>query len=239
MPEIRARFDAVLDDYSAAADNLTNLLAYIVQAGPGEPALRVTLLNNTLVALVATTEEGLRNVFSEYLLIVNEQLPDHRALRKGLQKANINALLSQLKKLNEPSTTAQAASAAQNLTFCLDGNPLYRLQIEDLTYNVGNFRTNEITEVAKKAGVGDIIARVCDDPNVGDWTGREDIAGRVTALSAQWNEIFAERDLIVHKLSSANGWGAEKIERAIRLGKLLLTRVTRVVEADLRSLIAH
>lgn len=235
MPEIRARFDAAIDDFNEATENLRSLLAFVHLHGPAEATLRVTLLNNLLVAMVATSEEAIREVFNVYLSLLKEKHNDHRQLRANLQKANVNAFLAQLKKLNDGRSTEQASTLARDLSLCLTGDPQYVLMSADLTYNVGNFRSHEITEIAKRCGLTDFFRAVCDDPQVADWTGQDDCDSRVTFLVRDWNAIFDERDLIVHQISQANGWTKDRIEAAVSLARLLILRIGRVLEADIRG----
>ncbi len=191
--------------------------------------------NNMVVALCATIEETIRSIFSEYLAVLEESIRDHRNLRKTLQNANLDSSVAAMKKLKSEHEIDRRAEIALNFEKCMKGRENYFLLREDITYNVANFRTEQVTEVAKRSGVAEILQKVCDCNELEEWTGREVLDTRVTVLCNQWNEIFSERDLVVHRISSANGWAPDRIRRAIDLARLVIGRINVCLREDART----
>lgn len=226
------RLQSVIDDFETACDRLEDILQHISDRGPTDARLRVTMLNNMVVALTATIEETARSIFAEYLLIIQEEIKDHRNLRKLLQNANLDACVLALKNLKSDDEIERRSEIALNLEKCLKGRRGYFLMRDEITYNQGNFKTEQITAIAKRSGFSEILKSVCDCAEVEEWTGRDNLDARVTYLSLKWNEIFAERDLVVHRISSANGWGPDRIQQAITLARLMITRIMTCLYED-------
>lgn len=226
-----------MDDFEIACVRLEAILQHIENNGPADRQLRVTMLNNMVVALTATVEETVRSIFSEYLLVLEEQIRDHRNLRGALQKANFDSSVAALKKLRTNNEIERSAQVALNLEKCMKGRERYFLMREEITYNEANFRTEQVTSIAKRSGLTEILKKVCDCDGLEEWTGKENLDTRVTVLSVQWNEIFDERDLVVHKISSANGWGPDRIRQAIALARLVIGRINICLRDDARTLL--
>lgn len=231
------RLQPVIDDFETACDRLEDILQHISDHGPADVRLRVTMLNNMVVALTATIEETARSIFSEYLLILQEEIRDHRNLRKPLQNANLDACVLALKNLKAVDEIELRSEIALNLEKCLKGRSDYFLMRDEITYNQGNFKTEQVTAIAKRSGLAEILRAVCDCTEVEEWTGRDNLDARVTYLSLKWNEIFAERDLVVHRISSANGWGPDRIQQAIALARLMLRRIMTCLHVDAVNLL--
>ena len=233
--EIRADLEAVKGEFDGAADRLTAIISHIRSAGPDDPLLRVTMLNNVVVALCSTVEESIRNLFDAYLYIMEVSHPRHDHLRKELQRANVDSAIAELttfKKLNNVGDAHEATIVLRNLSRCLSGEEGYTLFRSRITYNHSNFRTDQITTIAKRVGIPTILSTICDCADFEDWTNAMNTEDRVRIVGIQWNEIFDERDLVVHRLSSANGWNADRIERAVQLTRLLLKRLCECLIID-------
>jgi hypothetical protein len=69
------------------------------------------------------------------------------------------------------------------------------------------------------------------------YTGAPILDVRVQRLITAWNAIFDERDLIVHSISKANGWSADKIRESMTLSRLVIARTAFCLVADLTMLI--
>lgn len=237
MLDPEPRLQSVIDDFEIACCRLEAILLHIESDGPADPQLRVTMLNNMVVALTATIEETVRSVFSEYLLLLEEEICDHRNLRRSLQNANLDASVSALKKLKADNEIERRAEIALNVEKCLKGGTGYFLMRDEVTFNEANVRTEQVTAIAKRSGLAEILKMICDCNELEEWTGKANIDTRVTVLSRDWNEIFDERDLVVHKISSANGWGSERIRQAINLARLVVGRIKVCLRDDARSLL--
>ena len=233
--DIRADLEAVSYEFDEAADRLIAILQHIRYNGPQDPLIKITMQNNIIVALCSTAEESIRNLFQEYLRILEETHPKHNFLRKELQVANMEGALAELnayKKLKAGGDKAKAVAVVKNLKACLSGEGSYELLKAKITYNQGNFKTSQISQIAKKVGIQGIIGKICDCEEIREWTNEEEDENRVNKFTVEWNEIFDERDLIVHRLSSANGWGIERIHTVIRLAKIIVERLRETLIAD-------
>jgi len=236
MADSAERFDAIVSDFKSALHTLGGVLGYVAATGPAAE-LRVLILNNNIVALTAMIEEALRGLFREYLSILEESIDDHRELRETLQKANLESAIQKLKKHSREPDFKGAAILVSNLERCLNGRAGYQLLKEEITYNQGNFRSKQVTEMSKSVGITNLWRWVCDCSLVEDTTGESNLDARVTRTTATWNEIFDERDLVVHRISQASGWGAERIEQSIYLGAIVVERVAACLAADANELV--
>jgi hypothetical protein len=131
----------------------------------------------------------------------------------------------------------KAATVVKDLSRCLNGETGYRLFKEELTYNKGNFRSLQLTEVAKNVGFTKVWTHISDCAEVEAYTGASVLDARVQRLITAWNAVFDERDLIVHSISKANGWSAEKIREAMTLSRLVIARIASCLASDLALLI--
>jgi len=83
------------------------------------------------------------------------------------------------------------------------------------------------------------VQAICDHPVVEEHTGETVLDSRVERLAARWNEIFDERDTIVHRLSQASGWSDDKIREAAKLTVLVMKRLSEVLAEDADHLISE
>lgn len=231
MPDTTPRFAAILSDFNAALDVLKSVLSHINKTKPA-PELRVVMLNSSIVALTSTIEETIRNLFSEYLSIAEEFILDHRNLRVGLQKANLECAIRELQTLKNEKNFLAASNVALNLSKCLGGLPGYHLLKKQLTYNFGNFRSKQVIDTSKNVGITEIWNLICDSTEVETYTGDTLIETRVNSLIIKWNSIFDERDLVVHQVSQATGWGEDLIGQVIELAKLVVARLGKCLADD-------
>lgn len=232
---IAPRFKTIEDEFKAALSVLGGVLSYIEQHKP-EPSLRVMMLNNTIVALVSTSEETLRDLFDEYLTILEDGFSDYRWLRAQLRSANLESA-TQLLREHRSDPDFDASAVVRDLSKCLDGVRDFRLFKEGLTYNKGNFRSWQLTEIAKNMGIERMWEQICDAPEVEAYTGEVLLQTRVNKMTALWNAVFDERDLVVHSISKASGWGAERIRQAAALFSLIIARVEASLLRDVSGLI--
>jgi hypothetical protein len=238
MFELAARFRAIEDDWKDALAILDAVLTHVADSNPAA-ALKIVILNNVIVALVSTTEEALRELFQEYLKIIEATFASHQHLRVDIQKANLECGIQQLKEYKAEADLVRAAEVVRDLSKCLNGEPGYRLFKEELTYNRGNFRSSQLTETAKNIGIHKMWAGICNCSEVEAYTGESVLDTRANKLIGAWNAVFEERDLVVHNISKASGWSAEKIREAMTLFLLIIARISACLIADLTALIAQ
>jgi hypothetical protein len=106
MSDLAERFKVVEDDYNDALATLEGVLKHVDETKPAA-SLRVVILNNVIVALISSLEETLRDMFQEYLTILEESFKNHQWLRSDLQKANLDCAIQLLRdqKMILTSTT--------------------------------------------------------------------------------------------------------------------------------------
>jgi len=229
----RAEIEPVLGDYESAIATLVASLDHIATTRP-EPTLRVMFLNNVIVSLVSISEETLRSLFQRYLYCLQELVDNHGVLRKELQRRNARQGVELLRKLEAPTDSWRALEIIEKLSRCLANTPNFELFREALTFNQGNFRSGQITEVAKNCGMIEFLKTTCDCPSFTEYFGDDDVDRRLTIFTTKWNEVFDERDTIIHRVSQASGWADERIRQAIELFLLVIRRVSEclIVDAD-------
>jgi hypothetical protein len=125
----------------------------------------------------------------------------------------------------------------KDLSRCLDGVRDFRLFKEELTYNKGNFRSRQLTEIAKNLGIDRMWEKICDAPEVEEYAEGVLLETRVNKMTADWNEVFDERDKVVHSISKASGWGADRIRQAAVLFGVIIARVGASLAQDVSELI--
>ena len=229
----RAEIEPVLGDYELALATLVASLDHIAATKP-EPTLRVMFLNSAIVSLISISEEALRSLFQRYLYCLRELVDSHDKLRKELQRRNARQGVELLRKLDIPTDIRRALDILEKLDGCLSGTPNYELFREALTFNHGNFRSSQITDIAKSCGISEFLKTACDCTVFAEYFGEDDIERRLTIFTTKWNEVFDERDTIIHRISQASGWADQRIRQAIDLFLVVMRRISEclVVDAD-------
>ncbi|MGH7814549.1 MAG: HEPN domain-containing protein [Candidatus Binataceae bacterium] len=236
MSELAERLKPIEDDFNDALATLNSVLDHVSDTKL-KPALRVVISNNVIVTLISSIEETLRNLFKAYLTTLEERFAKHQLLNLQLQRANLDCGVQQLKDHTKDSEFKLAAAVVKDLSKCLNGERDYRLFKEQLTYNKGNFRSAQLTETAKNSGMAKLWNKICQCAEIEAYTGESVLDSRVTKLTSVWNAMFDERDLIVHQISRASGWGAGQIKEEMTLSLLVIKRVASCLVADLTTLI--
>jgi hypothetical protein len=236
MFDPESRFTSIEDDFHNALATLEAVLKHVDDTKPA-PSLRIVILNNVIVALISSTEETLRDLFEEYLTILEESFANHLWLRENLKKANLECAIQLLNEHKRDADFHNAASLVKDLSTCLNGEPSYHLLKDQLTFNRGNFRSGQLTETAKNSGVSKLWSNICECEEVEAYTGESVLDSRVRKLTGAWNSLFDERDVIVHRVSQASGWGAPRILDAMSLSRLVVQRVVSCLVADISNLL--
>lgn len=236
MPNLEERFRIFEDNYDDALATLEGVLKHVSDTKP-DPALRVVILNNVIVTLISSLEETLRDIFQQYLTILQESVQNHRWLRVELQEANLDCAIKLLRDYKTYSKFDDATAVVEDLLRCLNGEPGYKLFKKELTCNKGNFRSLQVTDVAKNVGFAKLWSRIADCEEVEAYTGASNLDTRTQQLIVIWNAPFEERDLIVHNISKANGWSADQIRKAMAISRLVINRIASCLMSDLASLI--
>lgn len=226
-----AQLAAIVSDYERATQTLLSSLDHVSNSNP-PPELRVLFLNSSIVTLVSITEETIRNLFHEYLGVLQANVSSHTSLRDSLQKSNVQHGVKALAAVDIPGGATQARDLISKLEACLSGGPAYFLFRAELTYNRGNFKSAQLTDVAKNCGISEIIGVACDCPEFSELLGFEDVPRKITSFTAAWNELFAERDIVVHRISQASGWADHRIRVAVEFCQKAISRLADCLAAD-------
>jgi hypothetical protein len=232
LSRFSVRFEPIEEEFGAAVQTLREILFFINSSTP-KPNLRIVILNQIIVTLTSVLEETLKNLLTEYLMVKRSQIGDHRALAPRLQKANIDAGIANLKNAMSDANNPQAAIESLNLFRCVSGSPDFVLWSKEIVHNRSNLRSAEFTDVAKRVGFEQIWISICDNEATEDWTGEVNVDARASRIIAQWNEVFDERNIVVHNLSQASGWGETKIVQSIDLFELVVKSLSKHLQAEL------
>ena len=230
------RLEAIQADGKKALADLKHVLSFIDDNQP-DAGLRVLMVNSVIVGTVSVVEEILRQLFIEYLTIVEKSIDSHKKLRGTLRDINTQKYVENLRKLVKEKNEIDAIKLLDELRRCLNGEQNYHLAKEAISYNKGNFRSDQLTEIAKNIGLSEVWMKISDDATVSEYTGITVGKPCVTKLIYEWNLIYDERDLVVHRISQANGWSAQRVMLGIDLFLLVLDRFTYCLTQDLLSAI--
>lgn len=229
------RLDAVRDDGLEALENLKLTLNFIEGAGL-TPPLAIVMRNSVIVSLVSTLEQTFRELFQEYLAILEEKVSRYSQLKSELRNSHSKKSIARLEKIVGDSDNAAAARAIiRNLDVCLSDQPGFQIEKDGISYNQGNFKSKQLTEMAQSMGIKNVWGMIAYSENVAEYVGQplgDKCSGKLIEL---WNEVFAERDRLVHRLSTSGGWATEQIVESILLFSLVTDRLTRCLETDLNN----
>lgn len=228
MIDVLGRIGAVESDIHVAFDRLRGVLA-LIQAAKPRAEIRVVVSNNVIVSIVSTLEEGLRNLLFEYLSILEDGSTSHVYLRKTLQMSNLDRGVGLLKKASDLEI---AGTLIETIANCLKGENPFQLFKPELTYNDRNFRSKQVSEVAKNCGIEQIWTKISDAREIEEYTGESSLETRQNKLIQAWNEIFEERDIIVHRISQATGWSEDRILETMNFSLLVIQRVVKCLVDD-------
>lgn len=221
-----------------ALSRLISILQFIEESRP-PPDLRVTMTNSVIVSALSTAEEAFRELFVEALNILEQYVPTHDHLNNQLKKANSEKSADLIRRLLKDGKKADASLALRGLSRCLNSEPGYKLATTELTDNKGNFRSSQLTEISKYLGINEIWKLIAEGPAVANLLGGETDRERAsTILINDWNALFDERDIIVHRVSQASGWGSDRMKAAIELAQLVLSRLSAVLEGEISAAVA-
>lgn len=226
--EVEDRFTAALNDFRTAVQSLIEALEFSVKAPI--PTVATILLNSGIVTLVSALEESIRNLVVEYLRVIGEISDDFRSLRTDLQKASVLAYVDEIKENRDDYNLI--ARAIDGLRKCVVGDADFIFLERRISYNRGNFKSTEVTDVVSRLGIRETWRLVCIDESLEEITGIVNLEARRNEVISKWNELFDERDVIVHRLSQASGWGLERIKASAGLTSAVVTRLARVLADD-------
>lgn len=230
------RLDEVWLEGKRALENQRSVLKFIDDGKP-VAELRVSMVNSVIVAVVSTVEEILRQLFIEYLAIIEEKIDSHKKLRGKLREVNAEKTVEELRKVLKGKNEAEAVKLLDGLRRCLVGEPAYRLAKESITNNKGNFRSDQLTEISKNIGLADVWAKISDHEAIWSFTGSPTATACQSDIVARWNAVYDERDTVVHRISQASGWGTEAVNQTVELFFVVVESFKICLIDDLLSVI--
>ena len=92
------RLEVIQADGKKALADLKHVLSFIDDNQP-DAGLRVLMVNSVIVGTVSVVEEILRQLFIEYLTIVEKSIDSHKKLRGTLRDINTQKYVENLRKL--------------------------------------------------------------------------------------------------------------------------------------------
>ncbi len=231
----RPLLEPIREEFSEALATLEKVLVLGSNRGT-DSTVRISLLNSVIVALVSTAEESLKDLFKAYLEVIEQNIGQHRLLPGPLQNSNLDSGIAIL-RVHIKENRSTAAALALQFAQCVNGGAPYVLFKDELTNNRGNFRSGQVTTIAKNVGLTEFWQQLSDAVEILDLTGEADLAVRTSDVIRRWNEVYDERDTIVHRISQANGWAEGRIRDAMSLFKIVINRVTVCLSMSADSLI--
>lgn len=232
MNGVRERILAVDAEIATAMDRTMETIKFVSKHSTTS-SMKVALLNSIVVTIVSIVEEGIRSIFVEYLSICEENVNPYSKLRTDLCRSNLESASFLLKRAGDKGSNTDPLVIANALLGCLKDDSSYKLFKEELVYNKGNMRTAEITGIAKRIGIRNLWALLSARQEIlnayPDFTDQQ----IQTKIIEQWNSIFDERDIIVHRISQASGWGDTTIIQHIDFLKLSIRNLSECIIDDL------
>lgn len=222
------RINLVVEEQFGEFDALIGAVRHVEQSSP-TPAQRVILCNNLVVGLTARIEESLRQIFVEYLNIIQECKYTFFDLKPDLQRASYSSCVLELKNVGDWDVNRRRI---KDLFDLLSGVSDFKLPVASIINNQGNMRSAQVTDIAKRFGVTGLWLSVASDSDVlADWD--DDNVRRLEGRVIQkWNAVFDERDNAVHKVSQASGWSPDIIVSHIDFAKKVVRAIGLIVAAD-------
>lgn len=226
--DISERFALVVDEQLQEFGALKTAVEHVNQSNPAA-IQRVILCNNLVVGLTARVEESLRQVFSEYLKIVEDSDAKFFQFRESLKKSAFESALVSLKRRDDWENVERKVGELHAL---LSGETEFRLAVVTIVDNQGNMRSSQVTDIAKRIGVDKIWIRISDEEIFSNSMNEEKIDRRANLIIQKWNEIFDERDRVVHRVSQASGWSVDKIIEHITFCEQIVKKVGSILSDD-------
>ncbi|MCA3436888.1 MAG: hypothetical protein INF48_06165 [Rhodobacter sp.] len=225
---IKRRLEVVVEEQLREFDALKGAVLHVKDSSPSS-VQRVILCNTLVVGLTARIEESFRQLFVEYLKIVEECSASFHDLRSELRDCCFEAAVHALKS---KADWDEAKRKNVDLTHLLSGASDFKLEKARIVNNQGNMRSKEVTAVAKRFGVHGVWELIAQAQSLVDEMGEDDLSRLEGLIIKKWNELFDERDNVVHRVSQANGWSADFIVDYIEFLKKVVTRMGVIVSED-------
>jgi hypothetical protein len=225
---IRRRLEVVVEEQLLEFDALKGAVLHVAHSSPSS-AQRVILCNTLVVGLTARIEESFRQLFVEYLRIVEECPANFFDLRSDLRDYCFESAVFALKR---KADWDEAKRRNGELAHLLSGASDFKLEKARIVDNQGNMRSKEVTAVAKRFGVNSVWKLIAQAQSLIDEIGEDDLSRLESLIIKKWNELFDERDNVVHRVSQANGWSVDVIVDYIEFLKKVVARMGVIVSED-------
>jgi hypothetical protein len=228
------RLEAVKEDIQNALALVKSVLCF-VDTNQASPEIRVAILNNLIVSLVSIIEEGVRSLFVEYLAIIEENVGNYHMIRKNTTDSNIKCAAELLAQSVKPQKKIDGLFIAKELIKCLENASGFKLFKNEITHNRNNMRTEQVGNIAKSVGLEKFWESVRSRQEARDFFPDKNDVQVEQSMLQKWNELFDERDIIVHQISQANGWGQTKISPYISFLDTMATCITYCLADDAKA----
>jgi len=228
---IIARLSVVVEEQLDEFDALWSAVDHVAQSSPSAKQ-RVILCNNLVVGLTARIEEALREIFMEYLRVVEDCDAAFSDFKDELQKSSFGSAIVALKK---NGSWDDAKRKTKDLHDLLSGAHIFKLAAVTIVNNQVNMRSAEITDIAKRLGLNGIWRHVVVDEWFAAQWGEDHLARLEGMVVQKWNAVFDERDNVVHRVSQANGWSTSVIMEHIEFSKQVVRSLGFAVAKDCKD----
>lgn len=225
---INTRLTVVIEEQLGEFDALWSAVDHVSQSSPSAKQ-RIILCNNLVVGLTARIEEALREIFMEYLRVVEDCEAAFLDFRDELQKSSFGSAVVALRK---NGSWEDAKRKTKDLNDLLSGGRVFKLAAVTIVNNQGNMRSAEVTDIAKRFGLNGIWREVVSDEWFAPQLGEDHLVRLEGMVIQKWNAVFDERDNVVHRVSQANGWGTDVIKDNIEFSKQVVRSIGVVVAKD-------
>ena len=201
--------------------------------------VRIATTNGLVVYLAAVIEEGVRELFKAFLEDLYNEVSTNSQLPPKLIQSNYKAIGETLKNLSK-STEVDAPMRILNIfndinTAHNNGEctPFFKSQ---LTHNQSNMKSSQVAEISSRNGIPKLWRKVSSTPEIKLYYSVLKPNQIETKLLIDWNELFGERDTIMHKNSQATGLGASIISNYAAMFQVALTGISKVLDESITEL---
>jgi len=216
--------DGVSDDIFSRIENVIASAGEIDGSGL-DAKVRIVLSNGLLVFLAAVIEESIRETLKSYLNVLEQKVLSPDRLPVELIQENYRSIGERIKVLSR----AKSVDAQKELLEVFEGvNEAHKsggmvpFDSRRLTNNQSNMTTKQVTDIFKRVGIHRIWYKLSLMQEIIDYFPASQQKQIEHSLTEKWNEVFKERDQIMHNNSNSNGVGAPAISNYAEFFKVCL-----------------
>ncbi len=230
-------FSAILDDFESDMMAIVSLVHF--SNNPILPARsRVVTANASILLLAATFEEFVREMARETAREVVAIAGDIEYVPRSLVIAAWKETLGHIASKKVPSSDSHLnyyrgfRSQIDDLLEFTDGN-IGKDIYEHIAHNQNNMRPAQINALFKVSGLGNVVKRVADQPDLQTLYGSADSNSNAGKLERDIESFFDQRNKIAHDLNAGSSPSVGAVEGYIAL----FTAFSKSLANDLNNFI--